>query len=348
VPVPGALTLAPKRALTLAGGGACVRAPAPAAAARRDELAARAEAARARELALVGDRGGARLAFARALALDPASASLAYDLARAAEEAGDPRGALGAYCRYLALAPAGADAPDARARVTRLSGGGAEQAERQARDAFGRGLVALDGGRYAEATALFGDALRSAPSAPEAVYNRGLAALAQGRDADAARDLAAYVASPSAGADRAEVLRAVDALRRPAWDPGAALTRGVLPGFGQFYTGRPALGVAALAAAAAAVGVGLQERATTREAAFVDPFGNPYTSPVTQRRRPYLGAGLGAAALVTVGAALEARSFAARSARGRPSVRVRLAAGPAVGASGQVAAAPAVTVRVAF
>lgn len=342
--------LAPKRSLTLPAVSACLREAPPAAAARRDELAARGVAARARELALVGDRAGARAAFARALALDPSAAPLAYDLARAAEEAGDRAAALSAYCHFLALAPAGPDAADARVRVARLgaSAGVDGTADRRARDAFARGLAALDGRRYPAAGQAFGEVLRATPNAPEAVYNRGLAQLALGNDADAARDLAAYVSSPSAGADRAEVLRAVDALRRPRWNPQTALARGVVPGFGQLYTGRPAAGIVVFAASAAAVGAALYQQSTVRDAAFVDAFGNPYTSPVTVRRRPYLAAGLGAGALFAAAAAIEARAFAARTQRARPAVRVRAAVLPGVAPGGGLALPVGLAVQARF
>lgn len=348
--------LAPKRALSLPAVAACLRAPAPARAPRRDEVAARTAAARARELALVGDRAGSRAGFARAVALDPLSPQLAYDLARASEEAADAGGALAAYCQYLALAPAGADAADVRARVARLTGGAGAGTEQRARDAFARGVAALDGHRYPVALAAFDDVLRTTPNAPEATYNRGLAALALGRDADAARDLAAYVASPTAGADRAEVLRAVDALRRPSWRPHEALVRGLAPGFGQFYTARPVAGVAVLAATVGAVGIGLSERTTSREAAFTDAFGNPYTSLRYERRRPYLTAGLAAGAAFALGAAVEASSFAARAQRARPVVTVqtplvprRSSRGiPAGGLNGSPATEVAIGVRVRF
>ncbi len=323
-------SLAPKRSLTLPAVAACLREAPPATVGRRDELAARTVASRARELALVGDRAGARTAFARAVALDPSSAPLAYDLARASEEAGDTRGALAAYCQFLALAPTASDARDARARVGRLSGGGGEGADRRARDAFSRGLVAFDAGVYATATSAFSEVLRETPNAPEASYNRGLAELALGRDTAAARDLAAYVASPAAGPDRGEVLRAVDALRRPVWSSGTAFTRGLVPGFGQLYTARPVAGVAVLAATATAVGFALSQQSAVRDSAFVDRFGNRYTSPITVKRRPYLGAGLGAAALLTLGAAFEAAHFAAGAGRGRPAVSIRTALGPAL------------------
>jgi len=342
------LALAPKRSLSLPAVSACLREPAPAVAPRRDEVAARTTAARARELALVGDRAGARAAFARALALDPSAAPVAYDLARAAEEAGDARGARGAYCHFLSLAPAGADAADARARVARLSGGAAGDADRRARDSFARGLAALDARRFAAAELAFTEVLRATPNAPEAVYDRGLAVLAQGRDADAARDLAAYVASPAAGADRGEVLRAVDVLRRPVWNPGTALGRGVIPGFGQLYTARPAAGVAAFALSAAAVGTAFYQRETVREAQFVDPFGNPYSQPVAARSRPYLAAGLGAGAAIALAAALEARAFAARSRRGRPVVRLRVAAAPGAGPGAALALPVGVAVQARF
>lgn len=325
------VALAPKRSLTLPTIAGCVRATPPAAAPRRDESAARAAAARARELALVGDREGARAGFARAAALDPASPQLAYDLGRAAEEAGDARGALGGYCQTLTLAPTGPTAPDARARVARLTGGAGVDADRRARESFVRGVAALDAGRPAAAQAAFDSVLRATPNAPEASYNRGLAALALGRDADAARDLAAYVASPAAGADRGEVLRAVDALRRPALDPGTALARGALPGFGQLYTGRPAAGIAVFAATAAAVGVALHQQTSSREQSYVDPFGHSYTSPVTVQRRPALVPGLAAAALFTAGAAYEASRYAAGAAGRRPTVSVRTAVVPGPG-----------------
>jgi tetratricopeptide (TPR) repeat protein len=167
------LALAPKRSLSLPAVSACLREPAPAVAARRDEGAARTTAARARELALVGDRAGARAAFARALALDPSAAPVAYDLARAAEEAGDARGARGAYCHFLALAPAGADAADARARVARLSGGAAGDADRRARDSFARGLAALDARRFAAAELAFTEVLRATPTPPRPCTTAG-------------------------------------------------------------------------------------------------------------------------------------------------------------------------------
>ncbi len=345
---PTGVALAPKRSLTLPAVSACLRERPPAAAARRDELAARSVAARARELALVGDRAGARAAFARAVALDPTAAPLAYDLARAAEEAGDAAAARSAYCHFLALAPSGADAADARARVARLAGGGDLGADRRARDAFARGVAALDGQRYAAADGAFAEVLRATPNAPEAAYNRGLAELGLGRDVDAARDLAAYVASPVAGADRAEVLRAVDALRRPAWNPGTALVRGVVPGFGQLYTARPAAGIAVFAATAAAVGTALYQQSTVREAGFVDPFGNPYTSSVTVRRRPYLAAGLGTGVALAAAAALEARAFAGRAQRARPAVRLRAAVAPQLGPGGALALPVGVAVHARF
>ena len=106
--------------------------------------------------------------------------------------------------------------------------------------------------------------------------------------------------------------------------------------------------MAVFAAGAAAVGAALYQQSTVREVAFVDAFGNPYTSPVTVRRRPYLAAGLGAGALVAAAAALEARSFAARAQRGRPVVRLRAAVVPQLGPGGALTLPVGLAVRARF
>jgi hypothetical protein len=317
--------LAPKRALTLPAAPQCAGAAAPATA--RDPGAARAEAARARELALNGESRGARDAFARAAALDPADPALAYDLARAAEEASDRPTATAALCRYLVLAPDGREAGEVRSRLARLAGGTAAPRDAAARAAFQRGVDALESRRYEAAVAAFDDVLRQVPSAPEAVYDRGLARLALEQDAAAAADLAAYVASPSAGPDRAQVLRAVEALRAPSWSPGGALGRGLLvPGLGQLYTGRPVVGLLVLAGAATGVGAAFVERTRQETVEFRDAFGNPYSGTVTRISRPYATTGLAAAGAVAIAGAAEAAYYAMTHRRERPRLQLRAAA----------------------
>ncbi|MDF1506415.1 tetratricopeptide repeat protein, partial [Roseisolibacter sp. H3M3-2] len=294
-----------------------------------------AEATRARELALNGESRAARDAFARAASLDPADPVLAYDLARAAEETGDRATATTALCRYLVLAPEGREAPEVRTRLARLGGrGAAAPLDAVARAAFQRGVDALDARRYDAAVSAFDEVLRQVPSAPEAVYDRGLARLALGQDRGAADDLATYVSSPSAGPDRAQVLRAVQALRAPAYSPMGALGRGVVvPGFGQFYTGRPVGGLAVLAATAGGVALAFLERRSTETVEYVDVFGIKYTATVPKVERPYRTAGLAGAGAVALAGAIEAAWYAAAHRGERRAVRLRAAArrAPAAG-----------------
>jgi tetratricopeptide (TPR) repeat protein len=282
----------------------------------RDNAEARRLAAQGREAALVGDRTEARDAFRRAAALNPGDEQIAYDLARANEELADTAAAITEYCRYLALSPNGRQSADVQARVLRLSPAGTADAARRAEQRFAAGLAAYDRGRAADAMAAFDEVLRTAPSASEALFGRALARIALGRRSEAARDLEAYLAVSQAPEERTSVLRAIEALRRPTFEPGRAFVRGLsAPGLGQFYTNRPALGVGVLGAVAGAVGGVLYQRTVTSERTFTDPFGNPYTQPVTKRERPYAVVSGAAVAAVWLAAAFEARHHAAGGQR---------------------------------
>jgi hypothetical protein len=317
--------LVPKRALTIPSAPQC--AGAAATPTTRDPAAARAEATRARELALNGESRAARDAFARAASLDPADPVLAYDLARAAEETGDRATATAALCRYLVLAPDGREAAEVRSRLGRLAAPAGSPRDAAARAAFQRGVDALDARRYDAAVTAFDEVLRQVPTAPEAVYDRGLARLALGQDRAAADDLAAYVSSPASGPDRAQVLRAAQALRAPAYTPSGALGRGlVVPGFGQFYTGRPVGGLAVLAGAAGGVVAAFLERRTLETVEYVDVFGFKYTSTVPRVERPYRTVGLVGAGVVALAGAAEAAWYAASHRAERPRLRLRASA----------------------
>lgn len=93
----------------------------------------------------------------------------------------------------------------------------------------------------------------------------------------------------------------------------AALRSLAIPGLGQFYTGRPALGAAFLGAWAGAIGFGLMSEKVTVEclAQATDecPSGQ-VRAKISER--PQLMLGLGIAAAVAVISALEARSGAAK------------------------------------
>jgi tetratricopeptide (TPR) repeat protein len=328
-----AQTLQPKRALVLPTAG-CAREEPAATTTRPDVAESRRLAAQGREAALVGDRRGARDAFRRAAALNPADDQVAYALGRADEELGDAAAARADYCRYLALSPTGRDAADVQQRVLRLAPPGAADATWRARDRFTAGLAALDTERWAAAAAAFDELLRLVPSTPEALFDRAIARLRLGRRDDAARDFEAYLTTAQSADDRAAVLRTLDALRRPTYSASTALGRGLaFPGLGQFYTGRPALGVVALGAVGAAVGGVLYERTVVRERTFLDAFGRPYTQPVSETERPYAVPAAAAGAAVWLLAAFEARHHAAASS---PSTR-RVGVAPVVGPRGGAA-----------
>jgi hypothetical protein len=100
--------------------------------------------------------------------------------------------------------------------------------------------------------------------------------------------------------------------------PGSAAVRSIfVPGLGQFYTGRPVLGVLFLGAAAGALAVGVGSTETTVRCAapLVNdecPGGAEYDE-IT--RKQYLVPGLGGFLAIAVISALEARSAASRANR---------------------------------
>ena len=324
-----AQSLLPKRTLSTAVAPGCdIMTASASARVRRDNAEARRLAAAGQEAALIGDRNAARAAFMRAAALNPGDERIAYDAARAHEELNDTTNAVSEYCRYLSLSPEGREASDVRSRLPRLvSREAASNAERTF-TTFREGLRLYDARRYGDAANAFGETIRRARTAPEGLFNRALAHAAAGQRSEAAKGFEAYlVASPSAD-DRAAVARAIDVLRRPVYSAGSAFTRGLLPGFGQFYTGRPGRGVLVLALAAGAGGAALYQRTETTTVPYVDPNGVPVPYTESSRKRPYFVAGVATAVALTLGAAIEASRFAASSRGGVARVS------PYVGANG--------------
>lgn len=322
-----AQTLSPKRVLTTGAAPGCEIAPASqAAVARRDNVEARRLAAVGQEAALVGDQAAARDAFARAAVLNPGDERVAYDLGRAHEELADSAKAIGEFCRYLTLSPGGREAADVRDRLLRLVPRPAVQRAQDVQVAFRLGLALFDDGNYNASARAFDDVVRNAPSSAEGYFNRGLARAAAGNRADAVKDLEQFRAAAPTVDDRVAVGRAIEALRKPVYNQGAAFALGLVPGFGQFYTGRPVRGVVVLVAAAGAAGVAFTQRTTDEQVSYVDPNGVPAPYTVTTKDRPYLTAGLGAAAGLTVIAMIEAVVFANHSQRGASIVARRGAA----------------------
>jgi tetratricopeptide (TPR) repeat protein len=340
-----ALTL--KRTLTQGAAPGCPAAT-PVPMTRRDNAEARRLSAAGQEAALVGDKNAARDAFLKAAALNPTDERIAYDLARAHEDLSEVPAAVREYCRYLSLAAAGPQAADVRARLSRIAPRDAIQASERALDQFRVGVSNYDRSRFDVALQSFDDVVRAAPQATEALFNRAVVRIALGRREDAARDLQAYLAADPSALDRLVVTQAIESLRRPSFNAGEAFRLGLLPGFGQFYTRRPALGVLVIAGVAGATAAALYERTDVRLVDYVDPNGIPVPYEEEFTERPYLVPAIATAAVVTLGAAFEAYRYARGTQRAVPieparGVRTGLSFNdapvefaPHIGARGQV------------
>jgi len=311
-----AQSLRPKRTLTVSVAPGCEAAATRPTGTRRDNAEARRLAAAGQEAALVGDQRGARDAFSKAAELNPTDDRIAYDLGRAHEELVDTTGAINEYCRYLTLSPAGRESGDVRTRLQRLVPRNAAQNAQDLLQKFRLGLFLYDSARYDAAERAFDDVVQQAPLAAEGYFNRGLMRAAIGSRAEALKDFESYLAAVPTADDRAEVTRTITVLRRPVYGTGSALVRSVIPGFGQFYTGRPIRGVLVMAGVAASAGAAVLQTTTRKQIDYVDPNGVPAPYPQEYTERKYLVPGVAAAAGVTLIAALEAVWYAKRSNRG--------------------------------
>lgn len=309
--------LAPKRTLTVGPAPGCeVVPPGQAPAARRDNAEARRLAASGQEASLVGDQTAARDAFQRAAQLNPGDERIAYDLARALEELADSTRAVGEFCRYLTLSPAGREAADVRDRLQRLVPVAKQRAADNVQAQFRLGLSFYDDGRYEAAVKAFDDVVRDAPKSPEGFFNRGLARTARGDRGAAMQDLEQYRVNAPTVDDRVEVGRAIEVLRRPVYSPGAAFARSLVPGLGEFYVGHPLRGLLVLAASGAGAGMALTQQTTTETINYTDPNGIPAPYTRTLKQRQYFGAGVGAAAAMTLIGMIDAIVTANKSQSG--------------------------------
>ena len=288
-------------------------APPPPATANADAESRRLIAT-AQEAALQGEHASARDAFMRAAQLSPANARVAYYLGREHEALGETSQAVREYCRYLALAAAAPDADEVRGRVVRLTPASEIARVDEARANFRSAVALLQRRQYAAADSTFATVMRQVPTAPEPWFDRALSRAARGDRTRALQDFERYLELSPNAPDRA-VLRATMArLPDRVYGPGQAMLSGlVVPGLGQMSTGRPVLGVIALGAVGGAVALALQSRSDVMTETFTDPFGNPYVDSVPRTVHPAAIAGLSGAAVVWLGAALEALVYARHS-----------------------------------
>jgi tetratricopeptide (TPR) repeat protein len=183
----------------------------------------------------------------------------------------------------------------------------------EARAAFRSGLTLLGQRQFQPAADAFATAAQLVPNAPEAVFNRGLARAAAGDRRGAIDDLRQFLATGVDAADELQVRAVIARLEEPIPSPRTALVQGlVMPGLGQFYTGRPTRGLAVLGLVAGAVILGARSSTSNDVRSFTDPFGNPYADTISVSRHPYLAGGIAVAALLWAGAAWESSQYARR------------------------------------
>ena len=306
-----------RSAPTVATRTACAPLTSPAAPTAEGVRQARDLAQRGQQAAILGDRIAARDQLRRAAALDPTNPDLTYQLARAEESAGSEPEAARAYCRFIALAPDAAEATDSRARLAQLMLSARHDDSLRAASALERGIATYARGYPDSADAAFTAALTIAPDWASAYYDRAIVRIALGRRADAASDFQQYLRLEPGAPNRADVSTRVAELQEVPLSPTRALTLGlVIPGAGQFYTGRTVRGALTLVGTGVALACGLSERTSTEsvQETATDPFGNPYTYTTTRRvsDRPCRTPGFTAAGVIAVLSAIDAYRFARR------------------------------------
>jgi len=300
-----------------------------------ERVQARELASTAAQSLILGDLERARALLDRAAELDPSSADLAYRHARVLEDMGERQAAIAEFCRVLAVDPRAEGVDDARERIETLAGNRDVPYPPDAVAEFQKAVEWADAGLLQNALTSFEMILGAAPDWPEAVYDRAVIADRLGRNADAVRDYRRYLELSPTASDAVAVSQRLGELQSAMLvstpNPGAALALGIiLPGMGQFYSGR-ALGgltVLALAGGAAAAGYFVTD-VNVKCLSDPGPDGSCPEGQVLgeETDRPYLVAGVGAAAAIGVIGAVEAfvklrRLRGGSAVSGAPSVRM--------------------------
>lgn len=321
-----------KREFPGSGPFVCPAVTTPAPPLDSDRLQATQLASSADQALVLGDLSRAATLMARATELDPSSPDLAYRRGRVLEELGDGPAAIDAYCRAVAAGAEDDLAADAEARIQELADARWAGISVEAARVFRLGLSAADLGRFSDAAGSFGSALAEAPDWADAAFNRALMFERLGESEAALADLRRYLSLRPDAVDAVAVSGRIGQLEGAsavAPSAGTALAVGlVIPGMGQFYSGRGRSGAAflALAGGAAAAGFLIEEV----QVECLVTVGSGQDCPAGQifretSERPYLAPALGVAAGIAVIGAIEAFVKARRR-------------GPAVGS---LAAAPA-------
>lgn len=322
-----------KREAPGVGPRACPTVTVPEPPGEEEGVQARELASTAAQSLILGDLERARALLDRATELDPSSADLAYRHARVLEDMGEREAAISEFCRVLAIDPQAEGVDDARTRLETLSGSQDAPYPPEVITEFQKAVQWAEAGLLQSAMSSFGMILDAAPDWPEAVYDRGVIAARLGRNGDAVRDFRRYLELSPDAPDAVAVSQRLGELQSAMMvstpSPGAALALGILiPGMGQFYSGR-ALGgltVLSLAGGAAAAGYFVTD-VNVKCLSDPGPDGSCPEGDVLgeETERPYLVAGIGAAAAVGVIGAIEAFVKLRRlrsGGGGAPSVRM--------------------------
>lgn len=275
-----------------------------------DSAAIHAEklAADATEAAVLGNSTVALQLLTRAATLDPSSASIAYRRARALEAIGDRDSAILEYCRYILL-PGADDREAVTEHLAQLAQTDSTAVPSSAVRAFVAGLASADQGRLRDAELSFGTAIGVAPEWSTPWYNRAIARIATGNRDGAAADLERYLALGSGDSDSARIRAVITTLREPIRSPTTTLVAGiVVPGLGQFTTGRPVAGLVVLGSAVTAIAAGVLIERTEIACLAIPVNGNCPRDQVLREdvERPYMTAAIGVAAAIGIGGAIEA------------------------------------------
>lgn len=267
------------------------------------------------QASILGDLEGARTLLQQAAEADGTSPEVAYRHARALEDVQLLEPAIQEYCRAIALGAVAAGMADARPRLDVLYDVVRERITDLARGAFVSGLRDADAMLWDDAAASFTVALEEVPDWPEATYNRAVVLERAGRIQESLADYRRYLQLQpneidpvvAAVSERIGMLEGTATIPTPS--PGAALAFGVVPGMGQYYTGRGITGTIVLAVAAGAVASGFLIKDVTVRCVNTPPPGSDCPSGEILDEttdRPYLIPALGAAAAVTLIGAIEA------------------------------------------
>lgn len=302
---------------------------------------------------ILGDAERARDLLARATELNPISAELAYRYGRILEDLRETNLAIDQFCRALALGSREQGIGDVRPRLEALARARDPEVPPEASSAFMNGLLQADLRQLPAAAEAFDAAVRAAPGWADAVFNRGVVRSRMGDAAGAVADFQAYLALRPDAEDAILVSQRIGQLQAPppVQSAGTTLTLGLLlPGMGQFYTGRAMGGFTVLALAAGAAAAGFLVEEVTVQCVGSVPSGG--TCPPERfigetSEKPYLVYGLAAAGAVTVLGALEAYfktrgSSAGAASRPEPTSGMVAAEGEASSgrAGGALAAGP--------